>query len=165
MIICIRVYGWVSLTPGVCRYLDGTPARSQEPGLLKLRTSRILCAHMVLTVEPGCYFIPYLLNQALAPESPHARYLNRDLLLQYYDFGGVRLEDDVVVSPGGLPPRNLTTCPRLVEEVEAVMAGGVWPPVVDNAPYLYRQWCELESEGKCMKALAVPVNPHAAFPI
>ena len=120
---------------------------------------------MVLTVEPGCYFIPYLLNQALAPESPHSVYLNKELLLEYYDFGGVRLEDDVVVSPGGLPPRNLTTCPRLVEEIEGVMAGGIWPPEVDNAPYLYRQWCDLETGGSCMKALAIPINIHATSPI
>ena len=43
--------------------------------------------------------------------------------------GGVRLEDVVVVRTaenGGA--ESLSTCPRLVKEIEAVMAGGAWPP-------------------------------------
>ena len=38
-------------------YLKGTPDRPTEPGLNKLRTARALEAGMVVTVEPGCYFI------------------------------------------------------------------------------------------------------------
>lgn len=41
-------------------------------------------------------------------------------------FGGVRLEDDVVVTADGA--RSLTNVPRSVADVEAVMAGGPWPP-------------------------------------
>ena len=51
------------------------------------------------------------------------------VLSRFRGFGGVRLEDVVVVrdpSLGGA--ESLSTCPRTVAEVEAVMAGGPWPP-------------------------------------
>lgn len=38
-------------------YLKGQPERPQKPGVNKLRTARILDKSMVLTIEPGCYFI------------------------------------------------------------------------------------------------------------
>lgn len=84
-------------------------------------------------------------------------YLDKEKLLEFSDFGGVRLEDDVLVMGKEVPPRNLTTCPRLIEEVEDVMNGGVWPPVEDKAPYLYRNWACLDTDGKGMKALSIPV--------
>jgi Xaa-Pro dipeptidase len=42
------------------------------------------------------------------------------------DFGGVRIEDDVIVTAGGA--QSMCDVPRTVEEVEAVMAGAPWPP-------------------------------------
>lgn len=44
-------------------------------------------------------------------------------LARFRGFGGVRLEDDVVVTKTGV--RNLTNCPRTVEDVEAVMGGRI----------------------------------------
>lgn len=54
------------LMGGMARYLEGTPARQERAGLKKLRTARTLEAAMILTVEPGCYFIDVLLDAALA---------------------------------------------------------------------------------------------------
>jgi len=78
---------------------------------------------MVLTVEPGIYFIDALLDPALK-NPDHAKFINPDRLAQFRRFGGVRLEDDVVVTETGI--ENLTVTPREVGDIEAVMAGGKW---------------------------------------
>jgi len=123
-------------THDVGGYLPGHPERSPLPGLKSLRTARVLQANMVLTVEPGCYFIDHLLDEALAEGSPLKAYLNADALQAYRGFGGVRLEDVVQVTATGMI--NYTLCPRTVNEIESVMAGGKWPPATDEAPELRR---------------------------
>jgi Xaa-Pro dipeptidase len=124
-------------THDVGGYLDGHPPRSELPGLAKLRTARLLQANMTLTVEPGCYFIDHLLDQALSEDSILRPYLNADKLNALRGFGGIRLEDVVVVTEDGCI--NYTLCPRTIAEVEHVMAGGKWPPTKDSAPELRRQ--------------------------
>ena len=103
---------------------------------------------MVLTNEPGCYFIDALIDAALA-DPIRSRYLDPDIVARFRGFGGVRLEDVVVVTDSG-PPTNLTTCPRTVAEVEGVMTGAPWPPAVDDAPYLHRKWGVLAPGGAGM---------------
>ena len=66
-------------THDVGGYIEGTPERSSHPGVRKLRTSRTLEVGMVLTSEPGCYFINALLDIALADPSK-ARFLNNEVL-------------------------------------------------------------------------------------
>jgi Xaa-Pro dipeptidase len=75
---------------------------------------------MCITVEPGIYFNDFSLDKALAnPEQ--AKFINADALKRFRGFGGVRLEDDVIITHDGID--NLTHCPRTVADVEAVMAG------------------------------------------
>lgn len=124
-------------THDVGGYAEGTPERSERPGLRKLRTARDVAEGMVLTVEPGCYFIDPLIKMALANEKQSV-FFNVDRLKDFRGFGGVRLEDDVVVTKDGCD--NLTLCPRSVEEVSDVMAGGSWPPALDTVPELKRRW-------------------------
>uniref|UniRef100_A0A2K5N9M5 Xaa-Pro dipeptidase n=1 Tax=Cercocebus atys TaxID=9531 RepID=A0A2K5N9M5_CERAT len=100
-------------------YPEGTE-RIDEPGLRSLRTARYLQPGMVLTVEPGIYFIDHLLDEALA-DPARACFFNLEVLQRFRGFGGVRIEEDVVVTDSGM---ELLTCvPRTVEEIEACMAG------------------------------------------
>nr|XP_033339755.1 xaa-Pro dipeptidase isoform X2 [Megalopta genalis] len=102
-------------------YLPGHPERPTAPGLKNLRTSRILEAGMVLTIEPGCYFVDCLLDAALK-NPDQSKFIVAEELKRFRNFGGVRIEDDVVITETGV--RNLTDVPRTVEEIESWMAGG-----------------------------------------
>ncbi|KAJ1970629.1 hypothetical protein H4R35_005754 [Dimargaris xerosporica] len=90
-----------------------------EPGLRNLRMRRKLAVGMVVTVEPGCYFVPALLRLAQA-NAQQAKLINFDLIQEYLSVGGVRIEDSVVVTADGYI--NLTTAPKEIEEVEALRA-------------------------------------------
>ncbi|KAM7519587.1 hypothetical protein LguiB_018549 [Lonicera macranthoides] len=104
-------------------YLKGAE-RPKEPGLKSLRTSRELLEGMVITVEPGCYFIDALLVPAM--ESPKtSKFFNKEEINKFRGFGGVRIESDVRVTSDGCV--NMTNCPREVLDIEAVMAGAPWP--------------------------------------
>lgn len=126
-------------THDVGGYLDHCPPRIDEGphGIRKLRTARDLEEGMVLTVEPGIYFVDHLLDLALA-DPKKSKFIVKDRLAQFRGFGGVRLEDVVAVTKTGIV--NYTLCPRTPEEIEGVMAGGQWPPATDGAPWLCRQW-------------------------
>ena len=69
-----------------------------------LRTTRTLEPRQVVTIEPGIYFIPMLLRPFR--EGEHANSFDWKLIDELSVFGGIRIEDDVVVTEGA--PRNLT---------------------------------------------------------
>uniref|UniRef100_A0A7S0XDB6 Xaa-Pro dipeptidase n=1 Tax=Chromulina nebulosa TaxID=96789 RepID=A0A7S0XDB6_9STRA len=142
-------------THDVGGYIEGTPSRHSNPGLNKLRTARVLEENMVLTNEPGCYFIDALLDNAIKDPNK-SQYINTNVLERFRGFGGVRIEDVFVVTATGVD--NLTTCPRLIEEVESVKAGGPWPPAYDNAPYLKRHWTRLNEGGRGMIDVNVEIK-------
>lgn len=95
--------------------------RIEQPGLKSLRTVRKLEQGMVLTIEPGIYFIEHLIQETLKnPEQ--AKFLVLDQIQRFRGFGGVRIEDDIAITADGV---ELLTCvPRTVEEIEALMAEG-----------------------------------------
>lgn len=112
-------------THDVGGYIEGLhPQRSDLPGLKSLRTARVLEEGMVITVEPGCYFNPFLLNPAFNNPA-QAKYLIKSRLQTFMSFGGVRIEDDVIVTKDGA--ESMTDVPRTVDDIEQVMAGKSWP--------------------------------------
>ena len=79
-------------------YLPGR-ARSNRPGLSMLRTDLPLEKGYLMTVEPGIYFIPALLQDSTLRER-HRDAVRWDRVDALLDFGGIRIEDDVLVTDG-----------------------------------------------------------------
>src|SRR5690606_14542251 len=74
--------------------------RSDQFGLGFLRFARDLDAGHVMTIEPGVYFIPALLDRWRG-EGRHAEFIDYDAVEPYRAFGGIRIEDDVLVTEDG----------------------------------------------------------------
>jgi Xaa-Pro aminopeptidase len=95
---------------------DEKTQRSSQFGLSSLRYGKALRAGMVLTVEPGIYFIPELI-QLWKSEKRHTEFINYPALEAYFDFGGIRLEDNVLVNPEGSQVLG-NPIPKEIEVVE-----------------------------------------------
>jgi Xaa-Pro aminopeptidase len=95
--------------------------RSAQFGLGYLRLARALKPGFVLTVEPGLYFIPQLIDQWKA-EKKHAAFINYREVEKFRNARGYRIEDDVLVTKTGNrvlgPP-----IPKTVADVEAACNG------------------------------------------
>ncbi|MBO6621962.1 MAG: aminopeptidase P family protein [Balneola sp.] len=94
--------------------------RIDRPGIKFLRARRELLPGMVITIEPGIYFVPAVLNPAMADPEKN-QFLNTEKVESLLGFGGVRIEDDIIVTENGL--ENMTNVPKKVDEIEALMKG------------------------------------------
>ncbi|KAE9986794.1 hypothetical protein EG327_004163 [Venturia inaequalis] len=65
---------------------------------------------MVITVEPGIYFSPFALRNHFLKDPVHSKYINKDVLKRYMDVGGIRIEDDILITTENY--ENLTTAPK-----------------------------------------------------
>ena len=79
---------------------DAGTKRSGQFGLAYLRLARELQPGFVLTVEPGIYFIPALINKWMM-EKKFREFINYQKVHEYLKFGGIRIEDNVLVTAGG----------------------------------------------------------------
>ena len=99
---------------------DDETLRSSQFGLCYLRMGRSLQPGYVLTVEPGCYFIGPLIDHWKA-EGRHTEFINYEALDAWRGFGGVRIEDDVLVTGDGRLVLG-KPIPKSVAQVEAACA-------------------------------------------
>jgi Xaa-Pro aminopeptidase len=97
---------------------DGEP-KSTQFGLKSLRLAKPLKAGHVFTIEPGIYFIPELMDKWQG-EGKFTEFVNWAEVQKFRNFGGIRNEEDYMMTENG--PRRLGTKvkSKTVEEVEAV---------------------------------------------
>ncbi len=100
---------------------DERVRRSELFGVAYVRLGRAVETDWVVAVEPGIYFIPELIDRWSA-EGKFSEFVNWEAVKSYRDFGGIRIEDDVLVTAGGRRVLG-RPIPKSVAEVEATMAG------------------------------------------
>lgn len=110
-------------------YLHDTPSRPSAPDCFKLRTARALEEGFYMTVEPGCYFNHVLLNK-LFTDPQLKKYANESKIREFWNFGGARIESDVLVTCSGV--LNFTVVPRTVEAIERTMSGAHFTKEVEE---------------------------------
>ncbi len=98
---------------------DDTSQRSEQFGLSSLRFAKTLKPGFVFTIEPGIYFIPALI-ELWKKEKKNMNFINFSKLESYMDFGGIRVEDNILVTDSG--SRILgKPIPKSVVEIEELM--------------------------------------------
>ena len=101
--------------------IQPTSPRTTRFGDRYLRLDRDLEAGMAVTIEPGFYQVPGILGDARLT-APLGADLCRDVLAQYADVRGIRIEDDVLITSDGNEVMT-SGVPKLATEIEALMRG------------------------------------------
>lgn len=96
-------------------------AKSTQFGLKSLRLGRKLEPGFVLTIEPGIYFIPEL-TDLWRSQNKFTEFLNYNEIEKFLGFGGIRNEEDYLITPDGNRILGSKKKPMLIEEVEALRA-------------------------------------------
>lgn len=102
---------------------DDEVKRSTQFGLAALRLGRRLQPGFTITNEPGIYFIPALIDTWKA-ENKFSEFINYEKLEEFKGFGGIRLEDDLLVTEDGCRILG-ERIPITIEEVEDIAGKGI----------------------------------------
>jgi Xaa-Pro aminopeptidase len=116
---------------------DDEIKRSGQFGLSFLRLGRRLQKGFVLTSEPGIYFIPALIDKWRS-EKKFTGFINYDRLESYRNFGGIRIEDDILVTNTGCRVLG-KPIPKTVSEIEEI--NGWFIPAVYRELFLTAESC------------------------
>lgn len=98
---------------------DDSVSRSDQFGLAYLRMGKAYKAGFVITIEPGIYFIPALIDK-WQQEKKFKDFINYQGLDSYRSFGGIRIEDDILVTADGHRVLG-KPIPKSVDEIEELM--------------------------------------------
>jgi Xaa-Pro dipeptidase len=98
---------------------DGMIKRSSQFGLAYLRLARELKSGFVVTVEPGLYFIPQLIDLWKA-QNKCSDFIDYIEVEKYKDFEGIRIEDDVLVTDSGFRILG-RPIPKTIKNIEKEM--------------------------------------------
>lgn len=99
---------------------DDEVKRSDQFGTAFLRLGRKHQPGFVFTIEPGIYFIPALIDQ-WKNEKKFTEFINFDKVEPYKDFGGIRIEDDILVTEDGYRVLG-NPIPKTVSDIEETMS-------------------------------------------
>jgi len=99
---------------------DETISRSKQFGTAYLRLAKLLKPGFVITVEPGIYFIPALID-LWEKEKRFNEFINYSMLNSYKNFGGIRIEDDILITQTGCRLLG-KSIPKTISEIEDFMS-------------------------------------------
>jgi Xaa-Pro aminopeptidase len=104
---------------------DEGESRSEQFGLAFLRLAKKLQPGFVITIEPGIYFVPALIDQWRSA-GRHSEFIRFDRLEDYEGFGGIRIEDDVLITDDGARVLG-PGIPKSVVDLELVIGNSAIP--------------------------------------
>ncbi len=96
--------------------------RSTVPGMASLRMGKTLYEGHVVTVEPGIYFVPALIDK-WESEGTWREFVNFEEVRKFIGFGGIRLENDILITSSGARELGVESAPLGVKAVEDFMRG------------------------------------------